>query len=341
MNVADLEALVAKSAAANLAREAMPEWIAPMLATLTHDLRARPGWRYERKFDGERCLAYRRAGRVTLFSRNAHVLDETYPEILAALAGEGPDFILDGEITARRGTLSDFLLLQKRMQIDNPQKARESGIEVACNLFDLLHLDGWNLRGMPQAARRRVLEAAGKDIFAARGPLIALAETFATWSAAFQRQICDAGWEGLIAKDPDAPYVSRRARSWLKYKCHMSQAFVIGGYTEPKGSRTGFGALLLGVCDDTGALHYAGKVGTGFGTRLLEDLSARLKPLEVARPAFADPPPGARGVHWVAPKFVAEIAFSEWTAVGRLRHPRFIGLRDDKAPEETRREDPQ
>lgn len=317
-------------------REPMPDWVAPMLATLTHDLRARPGWRYERKYDGERCLAYRRDGVLSLWSRNRHALDGAYPEIAAALDRPGPDFILDGEITAAQGSLSDFQVLQKRMQISDPAQARASGIRVFYNLFDLLHYDGVNLRPLPQHQRKQALQA----LIPASGG-IEVATSFTTWSPEFQHEICARGWEGLIAKDPDAPYVSRRARSWLKYKCAMSQAFVIAGYTDPKGSRVGFGALLLGVCDDAGQLHYAGKVGTGFDDELLRDLAARMKPLEVPRPAFVDPPRATRGVHWLSPALVAEVGFSEWTDAGRLRHPRFLGLRDDKAPWETRREDPE
>lgn len=326
--------------AAGLEPEVMPEWVAPMLATLTHDLRERPGWSYERKFDGERCLAYRRGGKLTLYSRNAHVLDATYPEVFQAFAGDGADFILDGEVTARQGAVSDFQLLQKRMQIGDPEKARESGIEITYNLFDILHYDGKSLRNVPQAGRKRALEALVPGLLTEAKAPVEVAETIVHWSEAFQRQICDAGWEGLIAKDPQGPYVSRRAEYWLKYKCLMSQALVIGGYTNPKGSRVGFGALLVGVYDDAGQLHYAGKVGTGFDTALLESLSARLKTIEIDAPAFVDPPRSTRGVHWVAPKLVAEIGFTEWTDAGKLRHPRFLGLRDDKAPEETRREDP-
>ncbi len=314
----------------------MPDWIPPMLATLTHDLRARPGWTYERKFDGERCLAYRHAGRLTLYSRNRHELNTAYPEVAAALDLPGPDFILDGEVTAAQGNLSDFQVLQKRMQISDPEQARRSGIQVRYNVFDLLHYDGLNLRPLPQQTRKRAL-AAMLDF----PPIIHLARTIAEWSPAFQKQICARGWEGLIAKDSAAPYVSRRAKSWLKYKCAMSQAFVIAGYTDPRGSRVGFGALLLGVYDDAGNLHYAGKVGTGFDDAFLRMLAARMKPLEIPAPAFVDPPRAGKGVHWLRPELVGEVGFSEWTDAGRLRHPRFLGLRDDKPAFETRREDPQ
>jgi len=318
---------------AALTAEALPDWIAPMLATLTHDLRARTGWIYEHKFDGERCFAYRRDNTVSLLSRNRHSLDNAYPEILAVLDIPGPDFILDGEVTAAQGDLADFQILQKRMQIASPQRAEESGIRIVYNVFDLLHYDGYSLRGLPQRARKAVLE---HDIhFPAP---VQIARTITSWTPQFQQKICKLGWEGLIAKDTTAPYVSKRARSWLKYKCAMSQAFVIAGFTDPKYSRIGFGALLLGVCDDSGQLHYAGKVGTGFDDAFLRSLRARMDPLEVSEPAFVDPPRATRGVHWLRPQLVGEVGFSEWTDAGRLRHPRFLGLRDDKTARETRRE---
>ncbi|HHI82641.1 MAG TPA: ATP-dependent DNA ligase [Rhizobiales bacterium] len=322
--------------ALKLESETMPEWISPMLATLTHDLRPRNGWIYEHKFDGERCLAWRRAGRVTLYSRNRHELNSTYPEVVAVLEAPGPDFILDGEITAARGDLSDFQLLQKRMQLGDPQKAEQSGIAIFYNVFDLLHHDGYCLRALPQKARKEALE----KLIDFPAP-IHIARTIRDWSPAFQKKICAMGWEGLIAKDTTAPYVSKRARTWLKYKCAMGQAFVIAGYTDPKNSRTGFGALLLGVYDDAGNLHYCGKVGTGFDDELLAALSARMKPLEIDKPAFVDPPRQKKGIHWLKPVLVGEVGFSEWTSAGRLRHPRFKGLRDDKPATATRREDPQ
>ncbi len=321
---------------AALKPEAMPEWVPPMLATLTHDLRARKGWIYEHKFDGERCFAYRRDNRVTLLSRNRHCLDNTYPMVRAVLDVPGPDFILDGEVTAAQGDLSDFQILQKLMQIKDPKKAEASGITIVYNVFDILHYDGFCLRDLPQHARKAILE---HEIHFPKP--VDIAGTITSWTPQFQQKICKLGWEGLIAKDTTAPYVSKRARTWLKYKCAMSQAFVIGGFTDPKHSRVGFGALLLGVCDDAGHLHYAGKVGTGFDDAFLRSLRARMDKLEVPEPAFIDPPRATRGVHWLRPLLVGEVGFSEWTNAGRLRHPRFLGLRDDKPARETRREDAQ
>jgi len=194
--------------------------------------------------------------------------------------------------------------------------------------------DGYCLRALAQRLRKKALKRVIHF-----PETVNCVETITAWSPAFQKKICDIGWEGLIAKDPAAPYVGRRERSWLKYKCAMSQAFAIGGFTDPKGSRVGFGAVLLGVYDDRETLHYAGKVGTGFDTRALHSLGARMAALETTAPPFIDPPRD-RGIHWLRPELVAEVGFSEWTDARRLRHPRFLGLRDDKTALETRREGP-
>jgi bifunctional non-homologous end joining protein LigD len=150
---------------------------------------------------------------------------------------------------------------------------------------------------------------------------------------------CRSGWEGLIAKRADAPYVPGRSKDWLKLKCVWEQEFVIGGYTDPLGSRTDFGALLVGYYED-GSLRYAGKVGTGYTKSTLHDLGVRLRKLETAEPAFVDAQPTPRGAHWTRPELVAQIGFAEWTSDGRLRQPRFLGLRDDKSPVEVVRERP-
>lgn len=314
----------------------MPDWIAPMLATLTHDLRVRPGWIYEHKFDGERCMAWRKKGQVRLLSRNRHSLDEAYPEVGAALAFDGPDFILDGEVTAAQGDLSDFQILQKRMQVRDPKKVEALGIKIRYNVFDLLYYDGHDLRALSQRGRKSLLQKVP-----GLHPPVEIAKTITEWSPEFQKHICKLGWEGLIAKDTHAPYIGKRMRTWLKYKCAMGQAFVIAGYTDPRHSRIGFGALLLGVYDDAGHLHYTGKVGTGFDNAFLRRLSDRMKKLEIPEPAFIDPPKSRAHIHWLRPELVGEVGFSEWTKAGRLRHPRFKGLRDDKAAKDTRREDGQ
>jgi DNA ligase D-like protein (predicted ligase) len=200
-------------------------------------------------------------------------------------------------------------------------------------VFDLLWLDGHDVRSLPLRARKRLLRSALQF----HGPV--------RWTQYRNRdgeelfaQACRKGWEGVIAKRADSPYVSTRSRDWLKFKCEQGQELVIGGYTAPKGSRVEFGALLLGYYDD-GRFEYAGKVGTGFDEQTLHALGARLRDLQREEAPFADPRSiRERGVTWVRPELVAQVGFTEWTSYGRLRHPRFLGLRDDKAASEVVRE---
>jgi bifunctional non-homologous end joining protein LigD len=198
-------------------------------------------------------------------------------------------------------------------------------------LFDLLHLAGYDTTALPLRARKGLLRRA----IAFSGPIRFTPHRNRDGEELFRRA-CAAGWEGLIAKRADSPYTPGRSRDWLKFKCSAEQELVIGGYTAPRGSRTDLGALLLGHFHD-GLLRYAGKVGTGFTQAELRDLAARLAPLRRADPPFADAP-RLRDATWVEPRLVAQIGFTEWTRDGRLRHPRYLGLREDKAAEEVVRE---
>jgi bifunctional non-homologous end joining protein LigD len=318
------------------ARTAQPEWIEPMLATLTHQAFSREGWIFEPKFDGERCLAFRNGRRLRMFSRNSKPLNETYPEIAEALAAQpAGSFIVDGEVVAfdERG-ISSFSRLQRRMQIHDPRAALGAGVPVRYYVFDLLYLDGEDLTAVPLRARKELLSRALEF----RDPVRYTTHRDTDGERYFE-EACRQGWEGLIAKRLDSLYeAGRRSREWLKFKCVNRQEFVIGGYTDPRGSRAGFGALLVGYYE-RGELKYAGKVGTGFDDAALKRLHRRMAALEIAKPPFAS---GAglprRGAHWVTPELVAEIGFTEWTGDGKLRHPRFLGLRDDKAAEEVLRE---
>lgn len=311
-----------------------PDWTAPMLATLTDDRFSDPGWLYERKLDGERALAFRDGDRVRLLTRNRKDLGQTYPEIAEALGTATPeDFVADGEIVAFEGGVTSFSRLQARMQIKDAEAARQSDVRVFYYLFDLLHLDGQDLTALPLRARKSVLKRA----FGFADP-IRFTPHRVEEGEAFFREACDKGWEGVIAKRADAPYVHSRSRDWLKFKCAAGQELVIGGFTEPEGSRKGFGALLVGYYED-GALRYAGKVGTGFDDAFLESFRQKLDGLSRKTAPFDDPPAGD-GVTWVSPELVAEIGFTEWTSHGKLRHPRFLGLRDDKDPRDVTRERP-
>jgi bifunctional non-homologous end joining protein LigD len=203
-------------------------------------------------------------------------------------------------------------------------------------LFDVLWADGRDVRSESLLARKQVL----RDLLSFGGPL-RFAEHRDTDGEAYYKEACQLGWEGLIAKRADSPYRPGRNRDWLKFKCLNGQEFVIGGYTDPQRSRIGFGALLLGYYGADGQLHYAGKVGTGFTNRTLTSLHATLAALEQPTPPF-EPVRGLprSRVHWVQPRLVAQVGFSEWTADGELRHPRFQGLRRDKDPADVVRELP-
>lgn len=317
-------------------KRAQPEWIEPMLATLVHEVFSREGWIFEPKFDGERCLAFRQGRQVRMFSRNIKALNDTYPEIAQALAAEHADsFIVDGEVVTfdERGVTS-FSRLQQRMQIHDARAALATGVPVWYYVYDLLYVDGYDLMTVPLRYRKDLLSRALEF----RDP-VRFTTHRATDGERYFAEACRQHWEGLIAKRLESVYeAGRRSREWLKFKCINQQEFAIGGYTGPRGHRIGFGALLVGYYEG-GKLKYAGKVGTGFDDPLLKQLHARLARVEIAKPPFAaDKDLPRRDVHWVKPELVAEIGFTEWTGDGKLRHPRFLGLRDDKAPEEVTRE---
>jgi bifunctional non-homologous end joining protein LigD len=306
-----------------------------MLATLTDRREFGDDWLLERKFDGERCVARKGAGEVRLESRTAKDLTGTYPEVRAAVAGQrNSDLLLDGEVVAYDGSQTSFGRLQQRLGITNPSQEHVAAYPVVFCVFDLLELDGDDLRDLPLVERRARLEAAIRPSAA-----LQLSEAWRDDSQRRFAQACGAGWEGLIAKRAQAPYVSGRSRDWLKLKCVWEQEFVIGGYTDPAGSRTDFGALLVGYYED-GLLKYAGKVGTGYTAATLRDLGARLRELETPEAPFVDARPVPRATHWTRPKLVVQIGFAEWTSDGRLRQARFLGLRDDKGPAEVVRERP-
>jgi bifunctional non-homologous end joining protein LigD len=304
-----------------------------MLATLTSQRDFGGEWLLERKFDGERCVA-RKAGRaVELESRTGKCLTGTYPEVHAAVAAQRTrGLVLDGELVAFDGEQTSFPRLQQRLGVAEPSAALVAAFPVVYCVFDLLELNGENLTGRPLLERRARLVKAVLP-----RPALRLSEA---WRGNSQRRFadaCRAGWEGLIAKRAGAPYLSGRSRDWLKLKCAWEQELVIGGYTEPCGSRSDFGALLVGYYED-GRLRYAGKVGTGYTAATLRTLGARLRALETAESPFVDARPVPRGTHWMRPQLVAQIGFAQWTHDGRLRQPRFLGLRDDKRPTDVVRE---
>jgi bifunctional non-homologous end joining protein LigD len=303
----------------------LPDRVDPMKAVLTDDRFSDPEWIFERKLDGIRCIAIKGDRRVRLLSRNHLSLNSRFGEVVAALESDpATQFVVDGEVVAFDGAQTSFARLQQR---------GERPISVFYYVFDILHLDGEDTTGLPLRERKALLRKA----LGFHGP-VRLTPHRNRDGEALYREACRKGWEGLIAKRADSTYVHGRSRDWLKLKCSAEQELVIGGFTPPKGSRTDLGALLLGYYE-SGRLRYAGKVGTGFTRATLQDLAGRLAPLRRDESPFADEV-RERGTTWVEPRLVAQVGFSEWTRDGRLRHPRFLGLREDKAADEVVRESP-
>ena len=324
-----------EAARARLRPAPPPEWVPPMLATLTGRPFSDPRWLFERKLDGERCLAFRRGADVRLLSRNRRDLSATYPELVDAVAGQDPDdLVLDGEVVAFDHGRTSFSLLQQRMGIADVARARRSPVAVYYYAFDLLHLDGYDTTGLPLRDRKGLL----RRVLRPTGALRSTPHRNADGERFFE-QACERGWEGLIAKRADSTYVPRRSDAWLKFKCAASQEVVVGGFTDPSGARVGFGALLVGYFDGND-LVYAGKVGTGYSTGDLRALRRRLDELEIPASPFGRGTVDERRPHWVRPELVAQVAFTEWTTDGKLRHPSFQGLRDDKDARDVRRERP-
>lgn len=308
-------------------------WREPTLATLPPE---RSGWFsdrwvYERKLDGVRVIAGRDGGEPQLWSRNHKRVDSAYPELVEVLEDQAERFVLDGEVVAFEGGRTSFALLQNRIHLSSARAARLTGVTIYYYVFDLITLDGYDLTRLPLHARKRLL----RECFAFTDPL-RFSEDHAGDGEQQYRQACAQGWEGLVAKRVDRPYHGGRSREWLKIKCVSDQEFVVGGFTEPQGARTGFGAMLLGYYQGE-RLRYAGKVGTGYTERTLRDLRARLDQLARESSPFVDRV-DERGAHWVSPELVAEVGFTEWTGDGKLRHPRFLGLRLDKPASEVVRD---
>jgi len=292
-----------------------PDWLEPMAATLTHEPFSGPEWIFERKLDGIRLLAFKKGRDVQLFSRNQ--LEQHNPAIADAIA-ELPhrDLILDGEVTGVWGPAST-------READKPRG-------LAYHVFDVLWIDGRDVMSLPLDERRALLKT-----LPLRAPLrrVAALDDEKPWEHA-----CAEGWEGVIAKRRDSLYEHRRSPNWLKMKCEASQELVVGGFTDPQGARVGLGALLVGYFEGDD-LVFAGKVGTGFDTKMLVDLRAKLDRIEIDKPPFtkATGLPRLRA-HWVKPQIVVQVAFIEWTVHDKLRHPRLLGIRTDKSAREVVRE---
>ena len=290
---------------------AFPDWVEPMAATLTRERFATPEWVFERKLDGIRVLAFKRGGDVRLLSRNQLPQNASYPSVVAAIAAlPARDLILDGEALGVWGHRD----------------------VVGYHVFDVLWLDGRDLMPLALDARREVLLTLPLQPPLARVDRL---DDPAPWERA-----CREGWEGVVAKRRDAPYEHRRSPHWLKMKCEATQELVVGGFTDPQGGRVGLGALLVGYFDGADFV-FAGKVGTGFDRALLLDLRTRLDALGVAEPPFTRGTGLPRkNAHWVRPELVVQVAFMEWTPYDKMRHPRLLGVRTDKAAREVTRDTP-
>ncbi|MGX5914452.1 non-homologous end-joining DNA ligase [Aliidiomarina sp. Khilg15.8] len=316
-------------------RCSMPKWLDPTLARLSHDYFDDENWLYEPKLDGERVLAYVNSdGKVKLYTRNQKDLTDSYPEIADALASQMPvPAILDGEVVALdTRNVSDFQRLQPRMQASDKKEAKATGVQIHYYIFDCLYINEHKVTACSLHDRKRLL----KNAVAWLDPL--------RWTPyrvecglRYYEEACDKGWEGVIAKDGTAAYTHGRSSAWLKFKCFMQQEFVIGGYTAPQGEREGFGALLLGYyCK--GKLIYAGQVGTGFDEKTLAQLHAKLQSKEQRENPFSEELNSLKNASFVEPAMVCEVAFTEWTEDGKLRHPRYEGLRRDKKARDVVRE---
>ena len=313
-------------------RAAMPSFVPPQLATLVSITPTGDDWLHEMKFDGYRILARRDGADVALLSRNGRAWTDRFPAVAESVrALPARQVVLDGEVAVVTSDgRTSFQALQNFMS--------SGGGDLVYMVFDLLHLDGYDLTGAGledrKAALARLLGAPGGEPGALR-----YSDHVVGSGTEFFTEACRLGLEGVVSKRRGAPYRSTRGADWVKSKCLSRQEVVIGGFTDPEGSRSGIGALLTGVHED-GRLVYVGKVGTGFSARTLQDLKKRLEPLEQPASPFSARLTGLGRPHWVRPELVAEVAFGEWTADGRMRHPSFQGLREDKPAAQVVRERP-
>ena len=317
---------------------ALPRIDHPMLATLVDGPFDDDDWLFEIKWDGVRAIATVAPGEPPrVHSRTGKDLLLQFPELteLRRAFGRGP-FIVDGEIVAldREGR-SSFQRLQPRLNRRHSDPALERSVPATFAVFDLLYAGRTDLRSSPLEERKAALQRLMHD----GAPQVILSKHVVGDGKKLYTLAKRRALEGIIAKRRDSPYIERRSRLWLKIKTHLEQEVVIGGWTDPRGSREQFGALILGVYD-AGELRYVGHVGTGFNRDLLDVVMKKMKPLATARCPFVKRPPTNSPSHWIRPQLVAEVKFGEWTDEGIMRQPVFVGLRADKKPKDVRREGP-
>lgn len=322
------------------AGDSMPGTLAPQLATLVEKPPpSSKDWIIEVKYDGYRMLARIEGKQVQLFTRNGNDWTKRMPALHQELHRLAlPDGWYDGEIVVHdAGGRPDFGLLQQAFESDKSRKKAGSSAtqDIVYFMFDLLFVQGTDLRPLPLEQRRKQLQAILLD---RPSELVRTSVELGNDPAKVLKAACDMGLEGIVAKRRNAPYVSRRSPDWIKLKCGQRQEFVIGGYTDPAGTRSGFGSLLLGTYDEHGTLQYAGNVGTGFSGQVLRELGKRLKKLDTKESPFPPEAVAGRPPHWVQPSLVAEVQFAEWTKGGAIRHASFCALREDKPATSIRRE---
>jgi len=306
-------------------KQKLPRKVRPQLATLVKKPPQGNDWLQEIKFDGYRLLARLQNGEVHMLTRNNEDCAEDFAPIAEAV-GRLPvsAALLDGEVVALQDGISDFSRLQEALSAGNTEI-------MVYQIFDLLYLDGYDLKSVPQVERKRLLwrllTSAGQDD---NDGAIRYTEHIQGRGTAFHDQACRRGLEGIISKRASSAYSGGRNRHWCKIKCSRDDDFVVVGFTDPRGARIGFGSLLLGTYDNNAKLVYSGRVGTGFKQQQLRDLHARLRRLERVTAPISGSIPDVHSTHWVKPELVVEVRFSEYTQDGRLRHPAFRGLREDK-----------
>lgn len=320
-----------------------PAFASPMKPTLSADLPRHGDWLYEIKFDGYRLIGVKDGDEVCLFSRNEKNVTATFPEIADALAALPVDkIVIDGEAVAlNKSGISSFQLLQNR------GRSKKERPPIFCYAFDLLNLEGKDTTKLPVEVRKHLLE----ELIDGQDDTLRFSAGIEAEPEFFLAQAEKLGLEGIIAKKMGSSYeIGRRSRSWLKIKVNQQQEFVIGGYTPPKGSRSKFGSVLVGLYED-GEFIYVARVGTGFNQKILEEAFKKFQPLRIDECPFSNLPASSRGqwgggltaaemkrCTWLEPKLVCQIKFSEWTGDDSIRHPVFLGFRDDKSPQEVRRE---
>ncbi|MEC9484507.1 MAG: non-homologous end-joining DNA ligase [Candidatus Izemoplasma sp.] len=305
----------------------LPNNVSFMLATLTDEYFDDENWIYERKLDGQRVMIQIDESRhISLLSRNHKILNKRYPEIVKAFQNQAiSGAILDTEIVAFEDGVTSFSKLQKRMHLEDETTIKNNNIKVYCYIFDILYIDNYDIRALPLKTRKKLLKEMVQF-----GEPIHYVQHIKQAGKTYLKEACEKNWEGIIAKDYDSKYLSSRSKKWLKFKCINRQEFVIIGYTDPSGKRIGFGALLVGYFEHQ-TLQYAGKVGTGYTNHFLDTFINDLRAIEQSSSPLQNiKTMDTHNVHWVKPKYVAEVTFTEWTENSKLRHPSFIGLRDDK-----------